>query len=103
MADHESTWRRITAMARTRYPEDLETAHLHTMVALEADQTVANAREDELYGHYREGMGEAAPRMAVTLEGERASLESLQRQPPSETTAVIQAANARLSEARSHL
>jgi hypothetical protein len=44
-------------------------------------------------------MREAAARMAVALAGERSFLESLHRQPPSTTTAEIQAANAELTEA----
>jgi hypothetical protein len=55
--------------------------------------------EGSLYNLYREGMGkgaEASVRMAIALTGERASLESLHRQPPWVTTAAIQAANAEL-------
>jgi hypothetical protein len=42
----------------------------------EAEQTAAYAREDSLYNPYREGMGEASVRMAITIAGERDALES---------------------------
>jgi hypothetical protein len=76
-------------MARARYPDDSKRAEFDAMVAFEAEQTVACACEDGLYGPCREGMGEAAKpamRMAITTEGERASLGSLHRQPPPATT-----------------
>jgi hypothetical protein len=79
MDDHKSTWSRITAMARARYTEDPDRAELHVMVALDAEQTTAYARKDELYGPYREGMGEAAARVVVTQAEEHGPLESLRR------------------------
>jgi hypothetical protein len=79
--------------------EDPDAAHLHVLAKFEEEQTAAYLREDSLYGPYREGMREAAARMAVALAGERSFLESLHRQPPSTTTAEIQAANAELTEA----
>jgi hypothetical protein len=54
-------------------------AHLDTLVAFEVEQITAYACENELYGPYQEGTGEAVTRLVVTLEGERASLEELRR------------------------
>jgi hypothetical protein len=48
MVDHESTRSRVMAMVRTRYPEDLDRAHLEALAAFEAEQTAAYARKDEL-------------------------------------------------------
>jgi phosphoserine phosphatase len=69
-------------MACTHYPEDPERAHLDALVVFDVEQTAAYAHEDELYGPYREGMGEATEavaRLVVALEGKRASLEELRR------------------------
>jgi hypothetical protein len=49
--------RRITTMARARYPEDSERAHLYEMTTFKAEQTAAYACEDELYGPYRKAWG----------------------------------------------
>jgi hypothetical protein len=68
MADHESTWSRVIAMAHAHYPEDPDRAHLDALDVFEVGQTANYACEDELYGPYREGIGEAAARMVVALE-----------------------------------
>jgi hypothetical protein len=84
-------------MARTLYPDDLDRA------PFEAEQTATYAREDELYGLYQEGKGEAVTCVAIALEDKRTLHESLHHQPPSRTYTEIQAADARLAEARAQL
>jgi hypothetical protein len=63
MADHESIWSCVIAMARV--PLSGRTGQ---NTSFKAEQTAAYAREDELYGPHREGMGEAATCMVVALE-----------------------------------
>jgi hypothetical protein len=41
-------------MARARYADDPERAHLDALTAFEAEPTSAYAHEDELYSPYRE-------------------------------------------------
>jgi hypothetical protein len=64
-------------MAHAHYPEDPDRAHLDALAVFEVGQTANYACEDELYGPYREGIGEAAARVAVALDGERMALELL--------------------------
>jgi hypothetical protein len=92
---HGSIWSHITAMARARYLDNPNAEHLHMLREFKAEHTATYLCEDSLYAPYREGMGdtaEASTCLAFTLEGKRVSLESLNRQPLSVTTAVIQAA-----------